>query len=153
MAPTSPEAAYREYRNGMFVFALHLLHNQADAEDCVQEAAVRILRFWSDCHDSEKVRSWMLTVVKNQALDMMRKRRCRQPQPENPLPSPVVRSHENAILARVTIEHAAVQLTPREREALAEYLEPHDEPHTNTEKTRRFRAMHHMRELCSAATA
>lgn len=47
-----------------FNYARWLTKNEADAEDVVQDAYVRALRFFSSLR-SEDARSWLLTIVRN----------------------------------------------------------------------------------------
>ena len=47
-----------------FNYARWLTKNDADAEDVVQDAYVRALRFFSSLRD-ENARAWLLTIVRN----------------------------------------------------------------------------------------
>ena len=72
-----------------FNYARWLTKNDADAEDVVQDAYVRALRFFSSLR-GEDARAWLLTIVRNTwygrfprraraAVDDRRRRRRRRP--------------------------------------------------------------------------
>jgi RNA polymerase sigma-70 factor (ECF subfamily) len=46
-----------------FTLAMYLTGNRADAEDAVQEAVLRAVRYFSTLHD-EDARPWFLTIVR-----------------------------------------------------------------------------------------
>jgi RNA polymerase sigma-70 factor (ECF subfamily) len=49
-----------------FNYARWLTGNDADAEDVVQDACVRAMRFWSSFrNDSDAARPWLFTIVRN----------------------------------------------------------------------------------------
>lgn len=54
--------------------ALCLLRNQADAEDVVQEAFLRALRYWRGGHPGE-AQAWILAIVRNVSYDWIRRSR------------------------------------------------------------------------------
>lgn len=57
-----------------YVFALHLSGNREDAMDILQEAYLRMHRRWSECEGEAKAVAWLYTIVRNLALDRLRRR-------------------------------------------------------------------------------
>jgi len=61
-----------------FNYARWLTKNDADAEDVVQDAYVRALRFFSSLR-SDDARAWLFTIVRNTAYTWLRKTRAFEP--------------------------------------------------------------------------
>jgi RNA polymerase sigma-70 factor (ECF subfamily) len=55
-----------------------LTHSDHDAEDVVQEACVRALRFFSSFHGTSP-RAWLLTIVRNACYTWLEQKRARGP--------------------------------------------------------------------------
>jgi RNA polymerase sigma-70 factor, ECF subfamily len=76
------EALYEEYHRQALGIALRVLGNMAEAEEVVQEA---FLAVWRSGHtyDAAKgsTRTWVLTLVRNRAIDVVRARQRRPVQP------------------------------------------------------------------------
>jgi RNA polymerase sigma-70 factor, ECF subfamily len=70
------EALYDAYHGQAFGLAYRMLGHSTDAEDVVQEA---FLSAWRSLptHDPDRgsTRSWLLTMVRNRAIDLLRARR------------------------------------------------------------------------------
>src|ERR1700724_453065 len=62
--PRSFEEVVLPHLDAAFNYARWLTKNQADAEDVVQDASVRALRFFSSLR-GEDARAWLLTIVRN----------------------------------------------------------------------------------------
>ncbi|MEP7310545.1 MAG: sigma-70 family RNA polymerase sigma factor [Acidobacteriota bacterium] len=62
--PRSFEESVLPHMDAAFNYARWLTKNDADAEDVVQDASVRALRFFSSLR-SEDARAWLLTIVRN----------------------------------------------------------------------------------------
>jgi RNA polymerase sigma-70 factor (ECF subfamily) len=62
--PRSFEEVVLPHLDAAFNYARWLARNDADAEDVVQDAYVRALRFFSSLRD-ENARAWLLTIVRN----------------------------------------------------------------------------------------
>jgi RNA polymerase sigma-70 factor (ECF subfamily) len=62
--PRSFEETVLPHLDAAFNYARWLTKNDADAEDVVQDAYVRALRFFSSLRD-EDGRAWLLTIVRN----------------------------------------------------------------------------------------
>jgi RNA polymerase sigma-70 factor (ECF subfamily) len=64
MAPRNFEEAVLPHLDAAFNYARWLTRNDADAEDVVQDACVRALRFFSSLRD-DSARAWLLSIVRN----------------------------------------------------------------------------------------
>src|SRR5580692_7233419 len=62
--PRSFEEVVLPHLDAAFNYARWLTKNDADAEDVVQDAYVRALRFFSSLR-GEDARAWLLTIVRN----------------------------------------------------------------------------------------
>ena len=62
--PRSFEEVVLPHLDAAFNYARWLTKNEADAEDVVQDAYVRALRFFSSLRD-ENARAWLFTIVRN----------------------------------------------------------------------------------------
>ena len=150
---TSPEQLFIDCRKGLFLAAVRILHNTEDAEDCVQETALRMVRFWNCCRDQSTGHSWALSIVRHQAFDALRKRRAAK---RDVMSCPsgqwnmTVRSHEGQILARLTLIRATARLTDTDREALALWAAGHRAVKEvgPAMHSREYRAIHRIRTLC-----
>jgi RNA polymerase sigma-70 factor (ECF subfamily) len=76
------EALYEEYHRQALGLALRVLGNLGEAEEVVQEA---FLAVWRSGHTYDpargSTRTWLLTLVRNRAIDVMRARQRRPIQP------------------------------------------------------------------------
>ncbi len=70
-------ALYEQYHDRMERVALHMLQNQADAEDAVQEAFCQMIRHFEKIPQisCEELPFWIISIVKNEARMVLRKRR------------------------------------------------------------------------------
>lgn len=70
------EEIYRKYKQLMFSVSYSVLHNTEDAEDAVHEAFVRIIKNISriDGASQHQTRAFVVIIVKNISLDMLRRR-------------------------------------------------------------------------------
>ncbi len=58
----------------LYRFAFSIVENRTDAEDVVCEAIVKAFEHMNDLKDSEKLKSWMMTIVSNTAKTMCKRR-------------------------------------------------------------------------------
>lgn len=80
---------FEEHRNRLRAVAYRMLGSQAEAEDAVQEAWLRLSR--SDTSEVDNLGAWLTTVVGRVSLNMLRSRRVRREEPlDVVLPDPVV---------------------------------------------------------------
>lgn len=70
------EEIYHKYKHLMYSVSYSVLHNAEDAEDAVHEAFVRIIKNISrvDGASQPKTRAFVVIIVKNISLDMLRRR-------------------------------------------------------------------------------
>lgn len=68
---------YEQYHAAMERTAMRILRSNADAEDAVQNAFVRVICNFQKIDEipCEKLRPWLITIVKNEALMLLRKRK------------------------------------------------------------------------------
>jgi RNA polymerase sigma-70 factor, ECF subfamily len=64
MASRSFDDTVLPHLNAAFNYARWLTRNDADAEDVVQDACVRAVRFFASLRDND-ARAWLLTIVRN----------------------------------------------------------------------------------------
>ena len=57
----------RPYERRVFVMALSLLHNEADAEDVAQEAFLKAFRNLASFRGEAKFGTWLISIVLNEA--------------------------------------------------------------------------------------
>jgi RNA polymerase sigma-70 factor, ECF subfamily len=76
------ESLYEAYHRQAIGLAYRLLGDRGDAEDVVQDAFLALWRSM-DRYDPERgsVRTWLLTIVRNRALDVLRSRRAHPASP------------------------------------------------------------------------
>ena len=63
-----------KYRDDLYIMALAILKNEADAEDAVSNAIVKAYENIDQVRAFHKFKPWMLTITKNEALKLKRKR-------------------------------------------------------------------------------
>ncbi len=68
-------ALSERYRDLLFRIAFRILGNESDAEDAVQDALVRLARYGRSYDARSSVRTWLCAIVRNTALDALKKRR------------------------------------------------------------------------------
>jgi RNA polymerase sigma factor (sigma-70 family) len=74
VTPIPPFAAFlEEHRTTVFRFLVATVGRQA-AEDCFQETFLAALRAYPRLRDASNLRSWILTIATNKAMDHLRAR-------------------------------------------------------------------------------
>lgn len=68
---------FDRYYDELFAFADRMLGDGAAAADAVQEAFVRVLRYGDSFQGRSSFRTWILRVLRNVCLDLIRARRQR----------------------------------------------------------------------------
>ena len=63
----------RPYERSVFVMALSLLHNEADAEDAAQEAFLKAFRNLASFRGEAKFGTWLISIVLNEARSRIRR--------------------------------------------------------------------------------
>ena len=68
---------FERYHIQMEKVAIHILQEQKDAEDAVQNAFMQVIRHFEKTHEigCEELLYWLISIVKNEALMIMRKKR------------------------------------------------------------------------------
>lgn len=66
---------FRRYRSAAFRIAYRLLGQEADALDAVQDGFVKALRNLGSFQGRSSIKTWLLRIVSNAALDIGRKRK------------------------------------------------------------------------------
>jgi RNA polymerase sigma-70 factor, ECF subfamily len=62
----------RPYERSVYVMALSLLHNEADAEDAAQEAFLKAFRKLAHFRGEAKFSTWLISIVLNEARSRLR---------------------------------------------------------------------------------
>ena len=65
MSPRVFETIVLPHLDAAFNYARWLTGNDADAEDVVQDACMRAMRFWSSFRGDTDARPWLFTIVRN----------------------------------------------------------------------------------------
>lgn len=66
------EHMIQQYGDMLFRISLVMLGNEVDAEDAVQETALRYIQKAPAFNDSEHKKAWLIKVITNQCRDMLR---------------------------------------------------------------------------------
>lgn len=115
-------ALVEEHGRAMFGYALRLAGDQHLAQDLVQEALVRAWQHRAVLYEElGSVRGWLLTVVRNLAIDRARARQARPPEDgecEDRLP--VVLDHSDRVVTSVTLLAALDRLSDDHRAVVLE---------------------------------
>lgn len=63
-----------KYRDDLYILALAILKNEADAEDAVSNAILKAYENRGQIRSFHKFKPWMMTITKNEALKIKKKR-------------------------------------------------------------------------------
>jgi RNA polymerase sigma-70 factor (ECF subfamily) len=72
------EELARRFRQPAYLLALQLLGNPDDALDVAQDSMLSFFTTLDRFNDTRPVKPWLLTIVRNRARDLMRRRRVRK---------------------------------------------------------------------------
>jgi RNA polymerase sigma-70 factor (ECF subfamily) len=117
------EALYEAYHRQALGLAYRVLNDAADAEEVVQEAFLAVWRAGRSYDPARgSVRTWLLTLVRNRAIDVIRARQRRPVRPLDEAPDPVDPSDVPAQVS-LSIDSAAAgraleDLPPDQRRAV-----------------------------------
>lgn len=64
-----------EYLDSLYRYALFLTRQRSEAEDLVQETYIRALEAFGRLRENSNVRGWLFTILRNQWLNELRRRR------------------------------------------------------------------------------
>jgi RNA polymerase sigma-70 factor (ECF subfamily) len=100
----------------LMAFARTVLGDADAARDLVQEAATRALAARQVPDDAPAYRAWMFRIVRNAALDEIRRLRSRSPAEP---PAVDLWRFDDACIAKITVEQGLAALAPSHREIIA----------------------------------
>lgn len=155
--------AYRQiidrHKTSCFNFALRILSNREDAEECIADAFMNAFKGLNKYNDRLKFRSWVLKIVYNRAISMQRKRKLTTIQIEDneylindyetPTALVTLQNEDNKKLIEIALEYldtesrAIVNLFYYE-EASLEEITKITNLNANTVKSKLFRARQKM---------
>jgi RNA polymerase sigma-70 factor, ECF subfamily len=108
--------------NGPFVlsYVTGLLKDRYLAEDVVQETMVQAWRHCAEFSEEKgSVRSWLIKVAHNIAIDKIRMRRARPAEvPEDAAQEAAVEDHADAVVTAVQVRQALDRLSPGHRDVI-----------------------------------
>lgn len=90
--PPTPEEVFREHLPRVYRLARHLVGNDADAEDVVQDVFVQLMRNLSSFRGESAFTTWLHHVTVNAALALRRKRAVREAHRINEAPDEYLES-------------------------------------------------------------
>lgn len=103
----------------LVAFARTMLGEQEAARDLVQEAAARALGARQVPADAPAYRAWMFQIVRNAALDELKRRRRLTAAAALPEAHADLWSYDAARIAKLTVEQGLAALEPPHREIIA----------------------------------
>ena len=109
---------FTRHREKAFALAFQYMHNYEDAKDVIQDAFIKAYRKFSRFDLSRKFGPWLLTIVRNQCIDTIRKRQRTATQELSPvLPDRSTLRADKAVL-RKEVWAALQQLNSDSREII-----------------------------------
>jgi RNA polymerase sigma-70 factor (ECF subfamily) len=101
------EELVRAYQAEVFRFAWHLTRDWSLAEDVTQETFLRTFRFMGGFRGDQRFGSWLFSIARNCAMDVLRRTRVSLPEgvPAGTVADASARAELNAALRSVTAEH------------------------------------------------
>lgn len=69
------EDIYELYYRDVFHFSLYFTNNRQEAEDITQETFIKVMKSFHTIKDYSKVKVWILSITKNLAIDLHRKKK------------------------------------------------------------------------------
>lgn len=66
---------YNRYHRDVYHFALYYTNNKQEAEDITQETFIKIIRSYDCLKEPEKIKTWILSIARNTAMDLHRKKK------------------------------------------------------------------------------
>lgn len=100
----------------LVAFARTMVGNADGARDLVQEAVARALGARRVPDTAPAYRAWMFKIVRNAALDELRRKR---PEPLDAEPAFDLWRFDNACIAKITVEQGLANVAPPHREIIA----------------------------------
>jgi RNA polymerase sigma-70 factor (ECF subfamily) len=116
------EALVGEYRLRAFHFALQIVGNREDAMDVTQEAFLKVHRSWGMRDPSRPFAPWFYAILRNMAIDFLRKRASRREESPETAPDVSHRPGPEALAVKGEVQarvwEAIAQLPEAQREVL-----------------------------------
>jgi RNA polymerase sigma-70 factor (ECF subfamily) len=116
------EALVAEYRLRAFHFALQIVGNREDAMDVTQEAFLKVHRNWRMRDPDRPFAPWFYAILRNMAIDFLRKRASRREEAPETAPDVSFRPGPEALAAKGELQEkvweAIAQLPEQQREVL-----------------------------------
>lgn len=110
---------YDEYNPLIYSVAAGILHNKEDAEDVTSEFFIRLWNIARKYRPGQGHRAWMITIVHNMAIDLLRKRKREYPVDEIPEPlHPHHLPYEEQLCEKISLEQALDTLKEEERQVV-----------------------------------
>lgn len=75
------DALARRHRRGAYLLALQLLGDPDDALDAAQDSLLRLFQTLDRYDDSQPLRPWLFSIVRNRCRDLLRRRNVRRSEP------------------------------------------------------------------------
>lgn len=66
---------YDEFHKDVYHFSLYFTNVKQDAEDITQETFIKVLKNLHQLKDQQKRKSWILSIARNTAVDLIRKQK------------------------------------------------------------------------------
>jgi len=108
---------FRRHRDKAFALAYQYLHNHEEAKDVVQDAFIRAYRNLRRFDTKRSFGPWLLTIVRNLSIDLIRKRRHVSPAELSPdLPDRKGRDNAELRVLRQEVWEALLRLSTDQRE-------------------------------------
>jgi len=115
------EHLYDSYHRDVYHFALYYTNSKQEAEDITQETFFKVMKQLGNLKDKDKVKTWILSIARNTAVDIHRKQKIKRIlteklnwQPvlkEVPKPQEIVEQHEQW----QTVQEALMTLKSHDR--------------------------------------
>lgn len=146
----------RQYEK-YYRFALSIVRNREDALDVVQEAAYRAIRAQEKLQKPEFADTWIHKIILNTAMDLLRKKKQECPQEDSLLLDAVQPSVESgyekseleSVLALLDAEDRTILVLRYFEDRKLEEIAEITGKKVNTVKTRLYRALDRLQEMCS----
>jgi RNA polymerase sigma-70 factor (ECF subfamily) len=116
--PRAFETIVRQHLRAAYVVALAVLRRPTDAEDVAQEGLIVALERIDTLREARQFRSWLLQIVRNQALNWRSRQRLRDVAPEAPRELAHDASPPDALAFRFRLLEAMAVLSSTEREVV-----------------------------------
>lgn len=100
-------------------YAWSLTGDKSDADDLVQDCVEKAIRGWASLKNEDRVRQWMFSILHNQFLNDLRRRRNRHEDRHDPLDNdlPALQTQTDSLYLRQVLR-AVTKLTPERRSVL-----------------------------------